>query len=237
MALQINSKYKAKAVSYNSATTRKLSAIQYIVIHYTAGKGDTAKNEAMYFANGNTRQAGAHYFVDKKGKVYKSININRAAWAVGGDMRSGDGGGKIYGKCTNSNSISIELCDCLSDVNYTQLLAMRQLVLKLQAKCKNAKHIVRRWDVNGKHCPAPVIGKDNAKWKRVSKFLAGTLTFTAKVTSTAAIRTGASVKSAKIGTLTTGKKVKVLSEKCNWAKIQLENGKTGYVTLSKLTFA
>ena len=42
MALQINSKYKAKAVSYNSATTRKLSAIQYIVIHYTAGKGDTA---------------------------------------------------------------------------------------------------------------------------------------------------------------------------------------------------
>ena len=47
----------------------------------------------------------------------------------------------------------------------------------------------------------------------------------------------ASVKSAKIGTLTTGKKVKVLSEKGNWAKIQLENGKTGYVTLSKLTFA
>ena len=237
MALQINSKYKAKAVSYNSATTRKLSAIQYIVIHYTAGKGDTAKNEAMYFANGNTRQAGAHYFVDKQGKVYKSININRAAWAVGGDMRSGDGGGKIYGKCTNSNSISIELCDCLSDINYTQLLAMRQLVLKLQAKCKNAKHIVRHWDVNGKHCPTPMIGKDNAKWKRVSKFLAGTLTFTAKVTSTAAIRTGASVKSAKIGTLTTGKKVKVLSEKGNWAKIQLENGKTGYVTLSKLTFA
>lgn len=42
---------------------------------------------------------------------------------------------------------------------------------------------------------------------------------------------------AKIGTLTTGKKIKVLSEKGNWAKIQLKNGKTGYVTLSKLTFA
>ena len=47
----------------------------------------------------------------------------------------------------------------------------------------------------------------------------------------------ASVKSAKISTLTTGKKIKVLSEKDNWAKNQLENGKTGYVTLSKLTFA
>jgi len=237
MALRINSRYKAKAVSYNSATTRSLKTIQYIVIHYTGGKGDTAKNEAMYFANSNTRQAGAHYFVDKQGKVYKSISLKRTAWSVGGDMRSGDGGGKLYKKCTNSNSVSIELCDCLSDVNFTQLLAMRQLVRKIQAKCVNAKHIVRHWDVNGKHCPAPMIGKDNAKWKRVSKFLTGTLAFTAKVTTTTAIRTGASVKSAKIGTLTVGKKVKVLSEKGDWAKIQLKNGKTGYVTLSKLTFA
>ena len=53
----------------------------------------------------------------------------------------------------------------------------------------------------------------------------------------AASYNSASVKSAKIGTLTTSKKVKVLSKKGNWAKIQLKNGKTGYVTLSKLTFA
>lgn len=234
MALQIHSKYKAKAVSYNRAETRKLNTIKYIVIHYTAGKGDTAKNEAMYFANGNTRQAGAHYFVDKKGEVYKSINMNRA---VGGDMRSGDGDGKLYGQCTNSNSVSIELCDCLSDVNYTQLLALRQLVLKIKAKCRNAEYIVRHWDVNGKYCPAPMIGKDNVKWKRVSKFLAGTLAFTAKVNATAAIRSGASIKSTKIDTLTVGTKVQVLSEKGNWAKVQLTNGKTGYITLNKLTFA
>ena len=37
--------------------------IQYIVIHYTGNKGDTAKNNADYFYGGN-RQASAHYFVD-----------------------------------------------------------------------------------------------------------------------------------------------------------------------------
>ena len=45
---------------------RKRKDVKYIVIHFTANKGDTAKNNADYFATGNTRQVGAHFFVDKK---------------------------------------------------------------------------------------------------------------------------------------------------------------------------
>ena len=84
--MKMTTKY-AKSISYGNK--RPLSNIKYIVIHYTGNKGDTAQNNLDYFANGNTRQAGAHFFVDKKGKVGKSIEMSRTAWAVGGDHRSG----------------------------------------------------------------------------------------------------------------------------------------------------
>ena len=41
---------------------RKRKDVKYIVIHFTANKGDTAKNNADYFATGNTRQAGGPFF-------------------------------------------------------------------------------------------------------------------------------------------------------------------------------
>ena len=52
--------------------------IQYIVIHYTGNRGDTAKNNADYFYGGD-RQASAHYVVDdnsiyKMETFYKSDN-------------------------------------------------------------------------------------------------------------------------------------------------------------------
>lgn len=75
----------AKSISYGEE--RSLDTVKYIVIHYTGNKGDTAKNNADYFANSNTRSAGAHFFVDKAGKVYKSVNMNRSAYAVGGSIQ------------------------------------------------------------------------------------------------------------------------------------------------------
>ena len=71
----------AKSISYGDK--RALKDIRYIVIHYTGNKGDTARNNALYFADSNTRQAGAHFFVDKTGEIYKIINLNRIAWAIG----------------------------------------------------------------------------------------------------------------------------------------------------------
>jgi len=74
---------KAKSISYGG--NRALSSVKYIVIHYTGNKNDTAENNAKYFANTNTRQAGAHFFVDRKGNIVQSIDIEKTAWAVGGN--------------------------------------------------------------------------------------------------------------------------------------------------------
>ena len=96
MAIKIHKKL-AKSISYDTSKKRSLNSIKYIVIHYTGNKGDTAKGNATYFATSNTRQAGAHFFVDKGGKIYKSINMNRIAWAVGGKYSTSNGAGSYYG--------------------------------------------------------------------------------------------------------------------------------------------
>ena len=161
----------AKSISYDAKTKRSRSSVKYIVSHYTGNKGDTAKANASYFATSNARQAGAHFFVDKKGDVYKSVNMNRTAWSVGGKYSLSDGAGSYYGKCTNANSVSIELCDCCTNTNWEQKAAVRNLVAYIQKKCPNAKTILRHWDVNGKQCPAPMTGKNNKKWNNLLQFI------------------------------------------------------------------
>lgn len=155
----------AKAISYGGKRT--LDSVQYIVIHYTANKGDTAENNGRYFANVNKVKAGAHFFVDQQGNVVKSVNISRVAWAVGGSRYPNyqkTGGAKYYGACTNSNSISIELCDnATKDPSRAQIEAVGALVKYIQKRCKNATTVIRHFDVTGKNCPARMT--DNKKWK------------------------------------------------------------------------
>lgn len=162
-------KLLAKSISYGGV--RSLEDIKYIVIHYTGNTGDTAKENATYFATSNTRQAGAHFFVDKQGIIYKSINMEHTAWAVGGKYSLSGGAGKYYGLCTNSNSVSIELCDCCIDTNHEQMLSVKYMVKHIQSKCPNAKTIIRHWDVNGKDCPAPMTGTNNKKWIKLHTFI------------------------------------------------------------------
>ena len=150
MSITIKTK-KAKSISYGSS--RALSSIKYIVIHYTGNNGDTALNNATYFATSNTREAGAHYFVDQSGVIYNSVPLNKTAWAVGGTYTKQTGGSTYYGKCTNSNSVSIELCDIAKkDPSDTMLEATRELVAYIRNQCSNAKTIIRHWDVNSKSC-------------------------------------------------------------------------------------
>ena len=164
----------AKACSFASKKRSKKS-IKYIVIHYTAGNGDTAKNNADYFATGNTRNAGAHFFVDRAGNIARSIPMNRVAYAVGGDQRSGKKGeARYYGLCTNANSISIELCDNLKkNPSKEQTEAVKRLIVYIRKYCKNAKTIIRHWDVNGKACPALMAYPYSKVWTRFKKEIGG----------------------------------------------------------------
>ncbi len=153
----------AKSISYGGE--RAYSAVKYIVIHYTGNNNDTAKNNCDFFHNGNTRSAGAHFFVSQNGDVYQSIQMKKVAYAVGGFVTQKNGAGSLYKKCTNTNSVSIELCDNASrDPSAAQTEAVRQLVAYIRSVCPNAKQIIRHWDVSGKSCPARMTGTNNAKW-------------------------------------------------------------------------
>lgn len=51
-----------QADSSNFYLGRGGNSIKYIVVHYTAGNGDTAMNNAQYFHNNSGLQASAHLF-------------------------------------------------------------------------------------------------------------------------------------------------------------------------------
>ena len=147
---------KAKPISYGAKRDKK--NVKFIVIHYTGVKGDTAVGEASYFAHGNTRTAGAHFFVDRQGTVAKSIPMNLTAWSVGGKKYASTKGGTFYGICKNSNSVSIELCDIVDkSPSDKQVKATASLVRYIKKECPNVRYIIRHYDVTGKPCPASML--------------------------------------------------------------------------------
>ena len=212
---------QAKPISYGG--TRALSAVKYIVIHYTAGNGDTAIAECNYFKNGNTRSAGAHFFVDQTGACYQSIPINRSAWSVGGFYTKANGAGSYYNICTNFNSVSIELCDNLKkDPSAKQIAATKTLVKYIQSQCPNAKTIIRHWDVNGKCCPARMVGTNNTKWNSFKKAItaSGSVPYLMKITKAAGVRPKPSWTSKKTMVLYPGGSYTIVEETKSWGKLK-----------------
>lgn len=159
----------AKKISYGEK--RPLKEVKYIVIHYTGNRGDTARGNASYFHSVNTRKAGAHLFVDQRGRIYKSVKLSRIAWAVGGKKYQNcktTGGGKYYGICTNKNSVSIEMCDMYKNVASPQMIrGLKDAVKYVRKYCPNARIIIRHFDVNGKNCPGTMAIKESKEWRRL----------------------------------------------------------------------
>lgn len=164
-------KYPANAG--NVGGTRAASGIRYIVIHYTGNDGDTALNNAKYYAS-NVVKTSAHYFVDAK-EVIQSVDDLCVAWAVGGKKYPScpqTGGGTLHGRCLNANSISIELCDAKKDGAYApsaKTVAQALELTKALMKKYNipASNVIRHFDVTGKLCPAYWSGRENAgKWEK-----------------------------------------------------------------------
>ena len=155
-------KIKAKSISYGSKRNR--SAVKYPIFHFTALKNDTAVNEGRYYANVNTRSAGAHFFIDRKGNIVKSIDLNRVAWSVGGSLYTDikkTGGAKLHNIATNYNSVSIELCDIADKYpSKEQIEAVKYVLKYIRKYCKNATRTpIRHFDVTGKYCPATMMNK------------------------------------------------------------------------------
>ncbi len=147
----------------NYGSKRSTSKIKYIVVHYTANDGDTDEANAKYFKN-NVVKASAHYFVDDD-SVTQSVHDNYVAWHCGGNRYSNyktTGGAKYYKKCTNTNSLGIELCDTVKNGEYsftdkTANNAIELILDKMKQYNVSIDNVIRHFDVTGKICPAPLI--------------------------------------------------------------------------------
>lgn len=170
MALKFKTQTAHKS---NYGSTRSESSIKYIVIHYTGNNGDTAANNCTYFQGAN-RHASAHYFVDGGAYVYNSVPVKSVAWSVGGFYSQSGGAGSFYQKCTNANSISIEMCNCVKSVPddvFDQTVELTKYLIKKYNI--PASRVIRHWDVNGKECPARWIGKSNDGWDNFKRAITG----------------------------------------------------------------
>lgn len=168
-------KYTIMSNPQNYGTARKTSDIKYLIFHYTANKNDRAKANANYFKN-NVVKASAHYFVDDT-EVYQSVPDLTVAYAVGGKKYSDcslTGGGKMYGKVTNTNSISIEMCSVNGAISEQTMVNAALLGQKLMKKYNiPITNVYRHFDVNGKHCPGwdGWCNKDSSIWNNFKKKL------------------------------------------------------------------
>ena len=159
--------YKTKCCNpANMGATRGSAKIDWIVIHYTSNLGDTAKNNADYFAREKlSYKASAHFFVDEK-EVWSSVPAYRTAYHCGAKKPK-------HPHCRNSNSLGVEIC-----------MLDKHAVLRKGSICKAAElvrwlmkeygvdedHVIRHYDVTGKDCPAPMV-ENPALWEEFLSML------------------------------------------------------------------
>lgn len=136
--------------------------IEYIVVHYTANTGDTAKNNLDYFARTKTGTS-AHYFVDEN-EVCQSVQDTDVAWHCGSKNPR-------HPYCRNANSIGVEMCNSVGGVPEAVRDRTAAFVRqKMKEYGIDSSHVLRHYDVTGKRCPDPWV--DNpAEWMEFKKML------------------------------------------------------------------
>lgn len=159
----------AHSGNYN-ANKRSLNSVKFIVLHYTSNIGDTAKNNVDYFSEAFI-QSSAHYFISDN-DIWQSVPLDHAAYAVGlGKMKAPyQGTNPAYYKiCTNSNSVSIEMCGSSTsrEASYkTKQKACELAVALLKYFSLEPSAVIRHYDVTGKNCPAWAVENIN-KWNEL----------------------------------------------------------------------
>ena len=144
--------------NYRSGRTQP---VQYIVMHYTANNGDTARNNCDYYHRVGGLQASAHYFVDEHGAM-QSVHEDDTAWHCGARAY-------WHPECRNANSIGIEMCSRKrADGSYyikPETVANAAALAKdiMQRYGIDNDHVLRHYDVTGKRCPMPWVD-DPAQW-------------------------------------------------------------------------
>lgn len=138
----------------NYGGKRNTGNIKYLVYHYTGNDGDSDESNGKHFHN-HIVKASAHYFVDDD-SVTQSVPDNYVAYSVGGKCQSSHH--PLYKVCTNSNSISIEMCDCnkngvveITEKTLENAIELGRVLMKKHSI--SIDRVIRHYDVNGKACP------------------------------------------------------------------------------------
>lgn len=140
---------------------------EYIVIHYTSNQGDTAKNNADYFAREKVG-ASAHYFCDEN-EIWQSVKDMDTAWHCGAKTYR-------HPECRNANSIGVEICmnDKKGNVRQGSIETAAELVRYLMQRYGvPVDRVIRHYDVTGKYCPGPMVD-DPALWTAFQQSLTQT---------------------------------------------------------------
>lgn len=240
-----------KHTGYSNTTSLLNRAIDYIVIHYTAGstsKAGTAKNNAVMFSD-PAHYASADFIVDDETIVQYNPDVkNRFCWHCGDNKNPYSMGGKFYGKCTNANSIGIEICS--TNPNWTasdqanskkwsfteKAVAKAAELTKYLMQTYNipADRVIRHYDVSGKLCPG-IIGwnedsKDISQWEAFKAKLTNTANTTNTKTDDVIYRVRKSANDAKsqIGAYRSLDSAKALADKNSGYSVYDTNGKLKY---------
>lgn len=132
------------AVNYSPGNSGR----KYIVIHYTGNDTDSDEGNANYFRD-LYRGASAHLFVDDD-SVHEVVSLTDSSWAVGVNISNG----RLFGVCTNYNSINVEMCSRDGKITNATLDNTVVLTKNLMSQFDiDADHVVRHYDVCGKRCP------------------------------------------------------------------------------------
>ena len=143
--------------------------VRYIVMHYTANNGDTAKNNCDYYHRVGGLQASAHYFCDEHGAM-QSVRECDTAWHCGARAY-------WHPECRNANSIGIEMCSRKrADGSYyikPETVANAAALAReiMQRYGIDTDHVLRHYDVTGKRCPMPWVD-DPQQWEAFKAMLA-----------------------------------------------------------------
>ena len=143
----------------------KREHVRDIVIHYVANPGTSAKQNRNYFeglkdqSGSKTVSASSHYIIGSDGTILQCIPLDEVA----------------YGNYPrNDDTVSIECCHPDSDGRFTDA-TIKSLIRLTGWLCRelslNEKHIIRHYDVSGKHCPKYYVEHQDA-WRTLKKKLA-----------------------------------------------------------------
>lgn len=171
-------------------TKKENRTIEYIVLHYTAGvsnKSTSTNFNICKYWNNSSSKASADFVVDEDDVYQYNPDIrNYYTYHCGGSKYNYKGGARLYGKCTNSNSIGIEMCSYREDGNNkasaeddgwkigkNTIELTKELVgyLKNEYSIKD-ENVITHFDVTGKLCPRPFLkyDKNNDSWKINDEF-------------------------------------------------------------------